>query len=115
MARRASRWMWLVALAIAAAPLASAALDLDSAKQSGVIGETTDGYVAAVAADAPADVAALAAKVNAERRATYEQIASKNGAPVDEVGKLAAQKLITRAAPGTWIRDGARWYQKVSP
>jgi len=58
----------IVAIAVVGAALPSAALDLDSAKAQGVIGEQTDGYVAAVSADAPADVEALVADVNAKRR-----------------------------------------------
>jgi uncharacterized protein YdbL (DUF1318 family) len=102
----------LVAIAVFGAALPSAAIDLDSAKAQGIVGEQTDGYVAAVAASAPADVQALVADVNAKRRAAYQEIAQKNGTKVDDVGVLAAQKLIGRAPPGAWIRDKGQWYQK---
>lgn len=101
-----------LALAVFAAALPVAAIDLDSAKQQGVVGEQTDGYVAAVSASAPADVQALVADVNTKRRAAYQEIASKNGTSVDEVGVLSAQKLIGRAPAGAWIRDKGQWYQK---
>lgn len=101
-----------VAIAVFGAALPSAALDLDSAKQQGLVGEQTDGYVAAVAEDAPADVTALVADVNAKRRVAYQEIAQKNGTKVEDVAMLAAQKLLTRAPSGAWIREKGQWYQK---
>ncbi len=102
----------IVAIAAVGAALPSAALDLDSAKQQGIVGEQTDGFVAAVSDDAPADVVAFVADVNARRKVAYEEIAQKNGTQVEDVGVLAAQKLIGRAPAGAWIRDKGKWYQK---
>ncbi len=102
----------VIAIAILGASLPSAALDLDSAKQQGLVGEQTDGYVAAVPANAPADVQALVADVNAQRRVAYQEIAKKNGTKVEDVAMLAAQKLLARAPAGAWIRDKGQWYQK---
>lgn len=101
-----------LAFGLALAPPA-AALDLDGAKAQGLIGEQTDGYVGAVAADAAADVKQLVAQVNAKRRAAYEDIARRNGTAVAAVAALAGQKLIDRAPAGAWIGDGTgRWYRK---
>jgi uncharacterized protein YdbL (DUF1318 family) len=106
---------WLATGAAAAVlcfALSAAALDLDAAKQQGLVGEQTDGYVAAVD-DSPSDeVKQLVADVNEKRRASYQAIASKNGTDVKAVAGLAAQKLVARAPAGAWIRDGGRWYQK---
>lgn len=88
------------------------ALDLDSAKQQGLVGEQTDGYVGAVAASPSPEVAALVADVNTRRRASYAAIASKNGTSVETVAKLAAQKLVGRVPPGQWVGDAGRWVQK---
>ena len=112
MRRSFSMFAAVVAIAVFGAVLPSEALDLDSAKQQGVIGEQTDGYVAAVSATAPADVQAFVADVNAKRRVAYQEIAQKNGTKVEDVGVLAAQKLIGRAPAGAWIRDKGQWYQK---
>ena len=90
----------------------AAALDLDAAKAQGLVGERTDGYVAAVSSSAGADVRALVANVNAKRKAAYQDIAERNGTPVDEVAKLAAHKLLERAPAGAWIESDGRWYQK---
>jgi uncharacterized protein YdbL (DUF1318 family) len=98
----------LLALAFAGP---AAALDLDSAKAQGLVGEQTDGYVGAVKSPAP-EVAKLVADVNAKRRAAYEELARRNGTPVEAVASLAGQKLIDRAPAGAWIGDQGRWYQK---
>jgi uncharacterized protein YdbL (DUF1318 family) len=106
---------WLATgLAAAALSLATAAgaLDLDAAKQQGLVGEQTDGYVAAVEASPGGDVEKLVADVNQRRRASYEAIAKKNGTDPKAVAALAAQKLVERAPAGAWIRDAGRWYQK---
>lgn len=103
---------WIIAFAVLCAALPSAALDLDAAKQQGLVGEQTDGYVAAVAAAPSADVQELVADVNAKRKVAYQEIAQKNGTKVEDVAALSAQKLITRAPAGAWIRDKGQWYQK---
>jgi hypothetical protein len=92
--------------------IAAAALDLDAAKQRGLVGEQTDGYVAALETSPSGDVEQLVADVNQRRRASYEAIARKNGTDVKAVAALAAQKLVERAPAGAWIRDGGQWYQK---
>lgn len=91
---------------------AAHALDLDAAKQQGLVGEQTDGFVGAVAASPTSEVEALVADVNTRRRASYAAIASKNGTSVEAVAALAAQKLIGRVPSGQWISDKGRWYQK---
>ena len=90
----------------------AAALDLDAAKAQGLVGERTDGYVAAVAPTPSADVQALVADVNAKRKTTYAGIAQQNGTDVDKVAALAAQKMLAKAPAGSWIFDSGRWYQK---
>jgi uncharacterized protein YdbL (DUF1318 family) len=113
MARRTLPWLaWLLVLAVAV-PALAAGLDLDSAKQQGLVGEQTDGYVGAVAPNPTPEVKALVAEVNAKRRAAYEGIARKNGTAPAAVAALAGQKLIDRAPSGAWIGDGSgHWYQK---
>lgn len=91
---------------------AAAALDLDSAKAQGVVGERVDGYVAAVSASPSDEVQALVADVNRKRKATYAEIATRNGTPVAEVAKLAAKKLLDRAPSGAWFWANGVWYQK---
>jgi uncharacterized protein YdbL (DUF1318 family) len=94
------------------AALPSAALDLDTARAQGLVGEQSDGYVGAVSASAGGDVKALVAEVNGKRRAAYADIAKKNGTAPDAVAALSGQKLIERAPAGQWIYDKGRWTQK---
>jgi uncharacterized protein YdbL (DUF1318 family) len=104
-----------LALAIAAGlALASPAwsLDLEEARSKGVLGEQADGYVGAVAPNPAPDVAALAKEVNARRRAHYEEIARRNGTPVDAVAALAGKKLVEAAPAGQWVKPNGGWIQR---
>lgn len=101
--------LFFVALLVAGA---ASALDLDGAKQQGLVGERTDGYVAAVAAAPSSDVATLVADVNAKRKAAYAEIATRNGTDVTAVAALAAKKLIERAPAGAYIQVDGRWTQR---
>lgn len=105
------RSIWISALALAIA-LPALALDLDEARAKGLLGERADGYVAVVKDDAPAEAKKLASEVNAARRTHYEEIAKRNGAPVEAVAALAGQKLIANAPSGHWVHDGSGWRKK---
>ena len=98
----------LVVLALAAS---AAALDLDDAKEAGLVGEQADGYVAVVG-NASAETKALVADVNAKRRAAYGKIAHENGAPLASVAALAGKKLIESAPSGTWVNADGQWQKK---
>jgi hypothetical protein len=102
---------WLAALLLAIA-LPALALDLDEARAKGAVGERADGYVAAVKDDPNDAVKALVADVNAKRRAHYEEIAQRTGAPVEAVAALAGQKLIANAPAGQYVNDGSGWRKK---
>lgn len=86
------------------------ALDLQQARSQGLVGETLTGYVAAVKGSA--DVDALVADINAQRRAEYGRIAAANGQSADVVGKLASEQIINglpsgayyKGADGSWKR-----------
>jgi uncharacterized protein len=97
----------LFALALLAASPALA-LDLHGARDAGIIGEKNDGYVVVLKKNAEAE--ALAADINARRKAEYTRISKENKQPVDVVAKLAAQQIIEglgagapyQAADGSW-------------
>ena len=103
---------WAVFAIAAALALPAWALDLDTAKHQGLVGERADGYIGAVSPNPSADVRSLVADVNARRKAAYTEIARKNGGAVETVAALAGQKLIDRAAAGDWIDAGSGWSQK---
>ncbi|MEQ8267375.1 MAG: YdbL family protein [Parvibaculum sp.] len=88
------------------------AIDLDSAKAQGLVGERLTGYIGAVSNPTP-EVKKLIDDVNLRRRASYQEIAGKTpGATLNAVEKLAAEKLISKTpsgqyvekAPGQWIK-----------
>ncbi|EPH0093820.1 YdbL family protein [Pluralibacter gergoviae] len=87
------------------------ALTLEQARAEGRVGETLSGYLAPVAQDA--DTQALVARINAARSASYQQQASQNNVPVNEVAKMAGQKLVARAQPGEYVRGlNGQWLKK---
>ncbi len=86
--------------------------ELDDAKASGLVGETWRGYLAPVN-DATPDITALVERINSARRARYAEIADGTGGTVEDVGLLTAQRVIERAASGTYILDQTNtWRQK---
>ncbi|EMO6898573.1 hypothetical protein B5M10_19070 [Pluralibacter gergoviae] len=87
------------------------ALTLEQARAEGRVGETLSGYLAPVAQDA--DTQALVARINAARSVSYQQLASQNNVPVNEVAKMAGQKLVARAQPGEYVRGlNGQWLKK---
>lgn len=91
---------------------AAYAIGIDEAKQAGLVGETMEGYIAAVADSPSAEVAALVEEVNARRREEYRRIAEQNGITVEQVEALAAKKAIEKTRPGGWVRVNGTWRQK---
>jgi hypothetical protein len=107
-------WLrWIVPALLLVLAGTAAAQGLDQAKAQGLVGERVDGFVGVVGADAPAAVRALVDQINAERRARYDEIAKKNGTPLDAVAKIAGQKLVERVPAGQYVAgpDG-QWQQK---
>jgi uncharacterized protein YdbL (DUF1318 family) len=88
------------------------AADLAQAKAAGLVGEQLDGYLGLVQANAPADVKAMVNSINRQRRAEYERIAKQNGVSVDQVARLAAQKVIQQAAPGHYVQTPSGWQRR---
>jgi uncharacterized protein YdbL (DUF1318 family) len=77
---------------------------LDAYRADGVIAERFDGYVEIRDSNAPSAARALVADVNARRRALYTQRASESNMPVEEVGKVFANKIAETAPSGTYFR-----------
>ena len=105
----------LVALAFLIGLTSAAfAMDLDTAKAKGLVGEQTNGYIGLVTSSAPADVKQLVANVNAGRRTAYQKVAAQTpGASLSDVEKLAAAKLIARTPSGQMVQDASgRWVKK---
>ena len=87
------------------------ALTLDEARTQGRVGETFYGYLVALKTDAETEK--LVNDINAERKASYQQLAKQNNVSVDDIAKLAGQKLVARAKPGEYIQGiNGKWVRK---
>lgn len=99
----------LLALLVASAPAFS--LTLDDARAQGRIGETLSGYVAARQQDG--ETLALVEQINAARVTSYQQLAENNDVAINDVAKLAGQKLVARAKSGEYVRGiNGQWLKK---
>ncbi|HNB27889.1 MAG TPA: YdbL family protein [Alphaproteobacteria bacterium] len=100
----------VLTLAFAAPAMAD---PLDDARAAGQIGERPDGYVAAVSGSAPGDIQALVQSTNAKRQKAYQDIATKQGVPVEQVGALTAEKIIGKMPAGWYyMNSSGAWVQK---
>ncbi|WP_325079813.1 YdbL family probable chaperone protein [Klebsiella aerogenes] len=87
------------------------ALTLNEARAQGRVGETLNGYLAPLKQDA--QTLALVKQINAARSESYQQLADDNNLPVDEVAKMAGQKLVARAQPGEYVKGiNGKWLRK---
>jgi len=92
---------------------AALALEVQEAKGAGWVGEQRDGYLGLVSASAPPEARKLVTEINEARRASYQEIAGKNGIELRAVELLAAEKALQKTPPGQFIQaeDGS-WVRK---
>ena len=95
------------------ATLTAVAMDLNTAKSRGFVGEQQNGYLGLVDRSAPADAKNLMREVNDQRRANYQSIARSNGIDLKSVESLAGQKAINKTARGHYIQaPNGQWVKK---
>jgi uncharacterized protein len=113
--RRFGLWLASCALIVMMAPAAFAQGEgrlLDAPRAAGLVGERFDG-LAVARGSLPPDVAALVARVNAERSALYAQRAAAQGVPALEVGKVYAAEILKSAPAGTWfLAENGQWTRR---
>lgn len=90
---------------------AASAIDLQTAKSQGLVGETPSGYLEAVKKPS-AEVKTLITTVNSKRKAKYQEIASRNKTDIKAVEKLAGEKAMQKSKPGSYIKQGGSWKKK---
>ena len=73
------------------------ALELDSAKQMGLVGEQGTGYLGLVATGNN-EAAALVVEINLQRKQKYQEIATKQNTALVNIEKIAGEKLVQKAA-----------------
>ncbi|MFX2594299.1 YdbL family protein [Enterobacter roggenkampii] len=89
----------------------AATLTLNDARAQGRVGETLSGYLAPIQQDA--ETLALVNRINVARTESYQKLADSNNLPVDEVAKMAGQKLVARAQPGEYVKGiNGKWLKK---
>lgn len=88
------------------------ALNLDEAKISGLVGEQTNGYLAAVIFQPTPEVLSLVNDINGKRKEAYQNIAQKNGTALAEVEKLAAEKAFEKTLSGHYLKVNGQWMKK---
>ncbi|MGB9098754.1 YdbL family protein [Erwinia sp.] len=87
------------------------ALTLDEARQQGLVGETLTGYIAPVTQNN--ETQALVERINQGRQQQYQSLAQRNNMTAAEVGRIAGQKLVERAAAGQYVRGiNGQWLKK---
>ena len=86
-------------------------IDLQTAKDQGLVGETTSGYLAAVKSPSP-EVSALIDNINSKRKEKFKEIAERNNTSLESVEQLAGKKAIEKSAPGSYVKVGSSWQQK---
>ncbi len=89
------------------------AIDIDSAKAQGLVGEANTGFLAAVKSPASAEVNALIADVNAIRRSKFQSAAKKTGATVAQVSNRFYELAVQKTAAGNYYQDkNGTWKKK---
>ncbi|MGB1237422.1 MAG: YdbL family protein [Pseudomonadales bacterium] len=100
----------LIALCFSAT---SWALSLGDAKAQGLVGETSQGYIASVTNAPNSAVKALVSTINQKRKAAYQSRAAKAGVSLDVMAKRVAQRLQQKAAKGSYFRNASgKWVRK---
>lgn len=86
------------------------AISLDDAKNQGLVGEDSSGYLGLVVQNAEAK--AVVDEINAKRRAQYLKLAKKNNLSLAQVEALAAAKTIEKTQVGHFVEVNGEWVKK---
>ncbi len=87
------------------------AIDLQAAKDQGLVGEALTGYLQPVKAANP-EVQALVDSINSQRKQQYKSIAQRNKTSLQAVEQLAGKKAMEKSKPGHFIKSGGSWVRK---
>jgi uncharacterized protein len=88
------------------------AIDLQTAKAQGLVGETPTGYLELVKPGS-ADVKSMMNEINAARKKEYQAIAKRNNTELSVVEVLAGKKAIERTPSGQYVKSpSGQWVKK---
>ncbi|EAT58552.1 YdbL family protein [Chlorobium ferrooxidans] len=108
--RIASKTALLIMLALSIT-LPAYALDLDTARSSGLAGEVDNGLLA-LPPGASTAAQELITTINNSRRAEYAKVAAQNNLTLDVVGAMMYEKIYSRLPAGTWVQVRGNWVKK---
>jgi len=87
------------------------AISINDAKQQGLVGEMSNGYLGLVV-DSP-EAKKLVSVVNEKRKNIYINLARKNKITMEQVTTLAGKKSFSKTKPGHYIKNNAgQWFKK---
>ncbi|OBU28906.1 hypothetical protein AYY22_12180 [Photobacterium kishitanii] len=90
------------------------AINLQQAKQQGLVGEAKNGFIAVIKLDNNADIHHLVTTVNNHRQNTYHAISQSHDLSLIEVKQRAYHKAIEKTQPGNFYQDSnGAWKKKV--
>lgn len=107
--------LMLVALIVVTVGTASIvlALSLTEAKDRGLVGEQSNGYLGVVGSSQTPDVQALVNDINRQRREKYQEIAARNETNVQAVELLAGKTTISKTQSGHYVQiSSGNWVKK---
>ena len=88
------------------------AMDLSSAKSSGLVGEKENGLIESTLPNPSGDIKDLVNSTNSGRLEIYKQMADKQGIALREVQAIAAQKIYDTAQPNEFLQKNGKWVKK---
>ena len=85
---------------------------LVKAKDEGVVGEGTDGFVYVRESDSE-KIKKMVAAENEDRKMLFKAMSSKTGGSVDEVANKFSKALVKKSKKGHWFRKSSgEWIQR---
>jgi len=87
------------------------AISLEQAKQQGLVGEMSNGYLGIVVESS--EVSSLVSEVNEKRKSIYINLARKNKITLQQITALAGKKAIAKTQSGHFIQNASgKWIKK---
>lgn len=101
-----------VAAALLVASQLSFALTLDEARSKGMLGENASGYVE-MTPRADASSQDLMDEINTKRKAKYQSIANEQNTALENIEKIAGEKITGKLPAGQFYKDASgKWNKK---
>lgn len=89
------------------------AIDLDSAKDRGLVGETPSGYLASPKDSPTPEVLILIKDINGKRKLKFNEVAKKQGISVESVAKIFAEKAAAKTKSGHFVQNSSgQWVKR---